>query len=80
MEPEPVATSPYPIKSRVPVCAVASAPGKMVGERGLANGTAGETYPERWIMLSGVSAVVRPEGVGEHSTVARTIADTLPLN
>jgi hypothetical protein len=31
-------------------------------------------------MLSGVSAMVRPEGVGKHSAVTRTIADTLPLN
>src|SRR5258708_11837773 len=35
VEPEVVATSPYPIKSRVPVCCGFSST-KMVGERGLA--------------------------------------------
>ena len=35
VEPEVVATSPYPIKSRVPVCCGFSSR-KMVGERGLA--------------------------------------------
>jgi hypothetical protein len=38
------------------------------------------SYVARHVMLSGVSAMVRPEGVGKHSVVARTIADTLPLN
>jgi hypothetical protein len=37
-------------------------------------------YVFKHILLSGVSAVVRPEGVEKHSVVARTIADTLPLN
>jgi hypothetical protein len=34
VEPEVVATSPYPIKSRVPVCCGLSST-RMVGERGL---------------------------------------------
>ena len=39
-----------------------------------------DPYVKFHIMLSGVSAMVRPEGVGKHSDVPRTIADTLPLN
>jgi hypothetical protein len=37
-------------------------------------------YAELGIMLSGVSAMVRPENVENDLDVARTIADTPPLN
>ncbi len=37
-------------------------------------------YAATGIMLSGVSAVVRPQSLGKQLDVRRTIADTLPLN
>jgi len=42
--------------------------------------TATRHNPGRGIMLSGVSAMVRPKGLIQQFDFARTVADTLPLN